>query len=203
MVDWERHEWELTAGRSRRIADDVVGAVRRTRRRRHAIWAAALSVAAIAVAVPVVIETNGPIDGTPLARSTEPGRRPAADAAEIYAAVLGRTAGRTVTVIERACAEVPERPSTRCDGTPIPQDVQARVRAIAGPSVRFVAAAHWPSGLREPAVVGFGELSITGHTARLGTEYMCGPLCGSGEMREFQWRGGHWVQTRQSNRWVS
>lgn len=210
MMDWNRHEAEIESAHRTRLADGALEAARRRRQRRRGLTGAGALAVAAAVLVPLLTVDAGPrvIAGQPRADSVDasppPTRGP--DIADIYLDVLGGprvSSSHEVRVLDRECADVPSRPTVDCQGPPIPARVQARVVAEVGSHLRFVASVEWPTDIGQPAIVGFGPLHVSGTSATLGVESVCGPLCGSGDRRTFAVRDGRWVQVGSEPTWIS
>jgi hypothetical protein len=214
-IDWDRLEAEIAdLAVHDEIADDVVRSVKRRRRRRALIGAAAVAVVTATVVPAVLLWSGG--DHAPAAA----GRPPTASAqhgygagestrAAIYTAALAggsdpQPLHGLVYVRARVCVAVAGRPRTACGGHAISAGVQAEVRRLLGPQVRFVDAPPDPEQLGDPSVVTFGRLQVRGAAAQLGMQVLCGPLCGQGTLLVLKKRAGHWQVTGTTGpRWIS
>jgi hypothetical protein len=102
------------------------------------------------------------------------------------------------------CIAVAGRLRDTCAGHAIPAGVQAQVRELLGPQVRFVDAPPDPDRLGDPSVVTFGRLEVRGAEAQLGMQVLCGPMCGQGTLLVLRQRSGHWQVTGTTGpRWIS
>lgn len=212
MIDWQRLEQEMAElHHSERIADRIVRAAHRQRIRRGVLLAAGAAVAAAAVAVPLLggpADRSGPAQPAsgayPMAGASPGGSVPSGVQAAIYAAALS-DAVPPVWVRSSICNEVPTSPATpRCRDAVIPRAVQHAVVGLLGRAVRFAADPPVPRTPRAGSVVGFGRLQVSGDSARLGMETVCGGLCGQGETLTLRLRDGRWqVSGSVGPRWVS
>jgi hypothetical protein len=210
----------------RRMADDIVGAQARHRRRTR--WAVLAGAAvALAVAVPVVVVVSHPVTAghpvaadrrktmvppSPPSRLTPTGKRQTvSDEARIYAAVIG--GGRSgadrkskpIYVMDRFCTGLMDLHSAGrgpCRPGPIPIEMQRQIRSISGAAVRFTASAPQPS-LAAP-VVTIGTATIDGDRAQVTVDMECGPLCGQGETSILTRYGDEWRVTGSTGpAWIS
>jgi hypothetical protein len=206
MTAWDDID-ESDAGEE--LADRVVSRVGRRRTRRRVVTGVAVA-AVVAVALLFLSggggapAASGGSDVVPTTRSAPS----VSERAQIYVAALSRNLHPGVarvpiyvhSHVSRSVATAP----AGCDDGGIPVDVQREVTAMLGDAVRFIPQAPNPQGVEDPAVITFGELVVAGDHATLGTQTLCGPLCGQGQTLVLAKAQGTWRVTGTAGpEWIS
>jgi hypothetical protein len=193
----------------------VVNAGRRRRNRRIALIATTVLVAAGLVAGVIAVFATAPrengarADAAGSSRVVHPGTpQPVSDQAQIYAAALREASPSGADIYVRAltCDSAAQRPaSDDCVDARIPDQVQQELDALVASDLSFVEGNVTPVGVDDPPLVIFGALEQSGATAKLGFEFMCGPLCGQGETLVLtEQPDGRWQVTgREGPAWIS
>lgn len=200
-IDWDRLEAEVAEVADvddprAAMTERVLAAARRRALRRRAthVVLALVAVVAVGVGIPVALgAARHTPDPTSAAGRADPDVR-----AQIYAAALAggpdpQPLQHRLYVHDRVCDSVPSQELTAtCEGARVPAAVQADVRALVGPRVRFLAAPPPPDRVGDATVVSFGALHVRDDRATLAMQVLCGPMCAQGETLVLRRHDGQW-----------
>jgi hypothetical protein len=203
------------------LADRVLAAGSRCRRRRSAWMVGGVLTVEIAVAAPVLAardghpalaaDTRGSTAAGHTSRSALPAgsSSPISGRAAIYAAALiHRSTGSVhadVYVRDQVCATVISKPGSQCADSAVPTRVRRELAQLLPFPVHFVAQRWGPRTGWVKSLIVFGSLTITQpDRATLGIETLCGPLCGDGKTLVLARTGDGWRVTGQTGPdWIS
>lgn len=199
------------------LADEVLAAAGRRRRRLWAISGASAAAVLVAVAIPIAVQLTrndtSPAGGGPgvVGDSTSgpPGRpaHPPSTIVGIYVAALEKTAAsatsgqgtQPVEVRSSTCDNLNPPNSQTCgDPQPIPAQTRQQVlsRLPSANRVRFVPGPSTdPPGSRHVLFVTLGPVESTGNQVRIFVQTWCGFNCVRGNGLLLNLRGGQWRVT--------